>query len=86
MPTPAEVLLEASSLDSGTPWELLNSIEVGTGVCEGVILYDGLEIEMGCPEYDVEINLHGIEVEINPVVEFEVEKDTVEYDVEICDG
>ena len=31
MTTPAEVLLEASSLDSGTPWELLNSIEGGTG-------------------------------------------------------
>ncbi len=81
MPTPAEVLLEASSLNSGTPWELLNSIEEGSG--EGFVLVDTVEVELVAEEYDVEIVDNSFDVElVDNTIDIEFVESTIDVEIE----
>ncbi len=85
MATVWELITDSSTLpEDNIFWDHLNNL--GNGISTSVILLDGLEVEMGCPEYDIIIDLYGKEVEISPDMEFEVELDSIEYEVEVCDG
>jgi len=81
MPTPGQVLLDASSLTSGTPWQLLNSIDIGP--YESIALMDGLEIAMEDRCVDVELELEPLVIEID-TEEIGVQVETPEYTLEIC--
>lgn len=79
-----ETLLDNSTL---TPpgfdaWEHLNN---QSGISWDGILRDGLDVEVGMSCFDVEITVD-LEVLVDTQPEYEVEIDTNEYEVEICDG
>ena len=80
MTTPAEILLDNSTLLTGTPWEHLNAQEGGVGGF--LTLSDGLEIEVDSMEYSLEIETEEFEVEVE-TTEFEIEIETTEFEVEI---
>ncbi len=72
MPTPAEILLENSTLQSGTPWEHLNAQEGGEGT--GPILIVG-EVEIDTIQDVVDIDIIdtvSIEVDLPDRVEVNV--------------
>lgn len=80
MPTPAEVLLDASSLNSGTPWELLNSID-GSGI-NGFVLVDTVEVEFVNDTVDVELIDDIIDIElIDDAIDIELIDDTIDVEV-----
>lgn len=79
-----ETLLDKTTL---TPpgfdaWEHLNAQGGGTGV--GVVLFDGLVIEMDDRCVDVELDMTSSDVEVGPVG-LDVEIETTEYEIEVCD-
>lgn len=78
MPTPASILLGASTLDTGTPWDHLNNLEA----CTGLILTNGLEVEMEDSCVDLLIDLSGVDVMIDDDIEVDVE--TLEFVIEVC--
>lgn len=80
MPTPAEILLENSSLDSGTPWDHLNNQLIGSGT--GIILHDGLELLMNNTEFELTVDTGDMDIELEPV-EYTVEDSTEELILEI---
>ena len=80
MATAWEILTGNSTLPSGTAWEHLNNQQGGSGV--GVVLLDGLEVEMEERHVDVEVDLSALDVEVE-TQELDVEIETNEYEVEI---
>lgn len=81
MPDAWTILKENSSLESGDAWEHLNNQETGVGI--GLVLLDGLEIEMSDCCFDVEIQLAEMDVEIEN--ELTVEIEPTEYTAEVCE-
>jgi len=77
MPTPAEVLLENSTLNTGTPWEHLCNQAAGSG---GFTIADLVEVEVMDAEIDIEME-EEISVEVEAEISVEVE---AEIDVEMA--
>ena len=73
-------LLACSQLASGTAWELISAPKTGGA---GVIMNDGISVEIATMEIDVEVPAE-IEVglQLSPV---EVEVSTAPIEVEICE-
>ncbi len=83
MATVWELVTASSTLpEQNDFWDHLNNLGSGIGECSGIVLYDGLEIEMECTEKIAELDLSHLEVEVEFVVE--VELDSTEYEVEVC--
>lgn len=78
-----ETLLDNSTLipPGFDAWTHLNAQGGGIGV--GVVLMDGLELEMDDACVDVELELEDAILN-DDSVEFDVELELSEYDVEIC--
>lgn len=79
------ILVEGSLIVEGptvTSWDHLNA-QGGGGT--GIILYDGLEVEIDMACYELEIDVPLFEIEIDET-EFELEIETQEFELEICDG
>ena len=55
----------------------------GTGP-GGFVLADGLEVEMECTEFDVEVDFAPLDAEVE--FEVEVELESTEFEVEVCNG
>lgn len=79
MPDAWTILKENSSLVSGDAWEHLNNQVSGSG--DSLTLFDGLEVEMADPNFDVEIEDSEVIVEID--TGFEIEIETNDYEVEV---
>jgi len=73
------ILIGNSSLVSGDAWEHLNAQQGGSGI--GLVLLDGLEVEMVDDCFDVELDLAPVDVEIDEGLVVEIE--TEEYIVEV---
>ena len=85
MATVWELIQEHSTAPPGsTFWEHLNAQE-GGGSGVGVILYDGLEVEIDMACYELEVEVIEYELEIEPIA-FELEIETTEFELEICDA
>ena len=85
MPDLWETILANSTLPDAPAndlWIHLNNSGGGTGT--GIVLFDGLEIEMDCPIYDVELDLEPLVAEVEFEVEAELE--STEFEAEVCDG
>lgn len=81
MATAWEILTGNSTSPPGhTAWEYLNTQEGGG---TGVILSDGLEIEMEECEFDFELSTAPYELSLDEK-EFIVEIDDEEYELEVC--
>ncbi len=74
------ILIGNSSLVSGDAWEHLNAQQGGSGI--GLVLLDGLEVEMADDCFEIEIDLPDFEIEIGD--DFSVEIEIEEFEVEVC--
>lgn len=63
-------LLAASQLAAGTAWQLISNPKQGVG--GGIIVNDGIEVELPESTVEVEITTMQVEIEIAPA-QFEVE-------------
>ncbi len=81
-----DTLFGNSSLGAGhDAWEHLNAQEGGSewGPGDGVVLTDGLEIEMNCSRFEIEIESSEMLVEVD-VAEYEIEIETNSLEIEVC--
>lgn len=84
-------LLAASQLLAGTAWELISNPKTGTG--GGVIVNDGVEVEISqeaviaeIEPMDIELELEETSVKVEVVTEnIEVELESAPIEVEICE-
>ena len=83
MPTPAEILLQRSTLQSGTPWEHLLAQESGTGTVSTLILEDGLYLEMEEELYTIEFSIEDSIVIEDAESNIDVTTDSDEYILEV---
>lgn len=71
-------LLAASSLTTGTAWQLLGSPKTGSGL----VINDGIDVRLGEFSVDVEVSELKIEVEVQEEkIEALVESDPIEVEV-----
>ena len=80
-----ELITESSTLpEESDLWDHLPNLGEGSaGPCEGVVLLNGLEIEMEDRCVDVEVESSEIDV-ILDTNDTEVEIETLEFDIEVC--
>ncbi|OPZ07197.1 MAG: hypothetical protein BWZ07_03372 [Alphaproteobacteria bacterium ADurb.BinA280] len=71
-------LLAASAISAGTAWQLISSPKIGTGV----VINDGVSVELATQTLDVEVPEMQVEVEL-AAAPIEVEVAVVGIDVEV---
>ncbi len=81
MPDTWTTLKDGSSLTSGDAWDHLNNQIAGTGPGDGLVLFDGLEVELS--DNDLEVELESIEYDVEVGEDVEIEIDNIEYDLEV---
>ena len=80
MTTFAQALLAASSLASGTVWDLITHPRTGG---TGVVVNDGISVELSTMTFDVEIDEQGLDVQvIDEVPAVEINDNTIIIEVE----
>ncbi len=76
-------LLAASQLAAGTAWQLISNPKTGLG--GGVIVNDGVSVEVGEEPFDVEVSEVLAEVEVSAAsVDVEVMGSPVEVEVDLA--
>lgn len=85
MPTLGERLNELSSISSGTIVEHLYNIDTsgGSGSYSGVVLLDGLELEMEECQFDYELDSSPVDLEVDSE-EYDIEVETLQFELEVC--
>lgn len=86
MPDLWGLVLDSSDLPDAPEndlWNHLNNLGSGSGIGLGVVLLDGLDIEMEDRCVDIELELSSVDVMID-TEEIEVDIETVEFDIEVC--
>lgn len=78
------LLLNSTAPDGSDAWtHLLSQEGVIAGECTGLVLIDGLELDMEDRCVEIEIAEDTIYV-VPDIEEFELEIETFEFDIEVC--